>query len=181
MVPWWHTAPHEQDEVMAKFDWALDKVMLVVLGVCACLLALMISVMTVQVALRYGFSFSLPWAEEAIRFSLIWMSLLAAAVVAWRQGHMKVDIFLVRMTPASQRMCRVAVLISGLIFCSVLLVTSVTYLEIVRITTAPALQITLDWIYAALPISAVLIGMALSRHLLSELNLTDPVKTFGLQ
>ena len=162
---------------MAKVDWWLNKLVVVVLGFCACLLAFMISVMTVQVILRYVFSLSLPWAEEAVRFSLIWMSLLAAAVVAWRQGHMKVDIFLIRMNPFIQRFCRMGVLICGLIFCSVLLIKSSAYLDIVRITTAPALQITLDWIYVALPISATLMIVALLRHLLSELNIIEPLKT----
>lgn len=133
------------------------------------LLAFMVAIMATQVFLRYAFSAALPWAEEAVRFSMIWMSLLAAAVVVWRRGHISVDIFVSRMPRPLHVSCRVVVGLCGIAFCCVLLVKSIAYLDVVKITTAPALGITLDWVYAVLPVGAVMMLVSLVRHLLSDI------------
>jgi len=161
---------------MGRIDRVLGAIIDAVLYLCASLLALMVSVMATQVVMRYMLSVSLPWAEEAVRFSLIWVSMLAGAVVTWRRGHVAVDVFVSRMPAAARRLCRLTVLVCGLLFSGVLFVKSIEYLDVVRITTAPALQITLDRVYLVLPVASALIFVAFVRHLLTDIGLARPFR-----
>ncbi len=166
---------------MDRIDRALSAIIDAVSCLCASLLALMVAVMATQVVMRYVFSVSLPWAEEAVRFSLIWMSMLAGAVVTWRRGHVAVDVAVSRMPPAVQWLCRLTVLACGLLFSGVLFVKSIEYLNVVQITTAPALQITLDRVYLVLPIASALIFVAFARHLLTDVGLARPFQAKGAE
>jgi len=82
-----------------SFDGFLDRAASVALHFSSMLLAIMVVIMVSQVVLRYGFSNSLLWAEEAVRFLMIWISLFAATVALWRRQHIAVDV-VARRLPA---------------------------------------------------------------------------------
>ena len=57
------------------------------------LLIIIASVLFVQVVLRYGFGFSLPWPEEAARYLMIWVVMLAGSLLVKDDQLVRVDFF----------------------------------------------------------------------------------------
>ena len=45
------------------------------------MLVLVAAILFLQVVLRYGFGFSLPWPEEAARYLMIWVVMLAGSLL----------------------------------------------------------------------------------------------------
>jgi TRAP-type C4-dicarboxylate transport system permease small subunit len=41
---------------------------------------------------RYGFDWALAWGDEVQVYVMIWMAFLGAAVVSWREMHLRMDI-----------------------------------------------------------------------------------------
>ncbi len=41
---------------------------------------------------RYGFDWTLAWGDEVQIYIMIWMAFLGAAVVSWREMHLRMDI-----------------------------------------------------------------------------------------
>lgn len=51
------------------------------------------AVLFLQVVLRYGFGFSLPWPEEAARYLMIWVVMLAGSLLVKDDQLVRVDFF----------------------------------------------------------------------------------------
>lgn len=57
------------------------------------LLVLIVAVISMQIVARYVFSAPVPWMEESVMIMFIYVTLLAAAVVAKEKRHIVVDLF----------------------------------------------------------------------------------------
>lgn len=57
-------------------------------------LVIAVLVVFVNVITRYFFSFSISWAEEIIRYSVVWASMMAASVIIKDNGHVSVSAFI---------------------------------------------------------------------------------------
>lgn len=51
------------------------------------------AILFLQVVLRYGFGFSLPWPEEAARYLMIWVVMLAGSLLVKDDQLVRVDFF----------------------------------------------------------------------------------------
>ena len=82
-------------EKFSKLDVALSKTEEFLLGI---LLTTASIVLFANVVARYVFNWGFPWAEELVRYEIIWMVFLGGSIAA-RQGlHIGVDL-LVRFAP----------------------------------------------------------------------------------
>lgn len=57
------------------------------------LLVVIAAVLFIQVVLRYGFGFSLPWPEEVSRYLMIWVVMLAGSLLVKDEQLVRVDFF----------------------------------------------------------------------------------------
>lgn len=132
-------------------------------GVTTGLLGLMCATALLGVADRFLLGLGLPWPEELSRFLLIWTSLLAAVVAAKQRKHFRVTILL-------DRLGRPGEVLIDLVGCAVLLVVLAYGMKLVQVFNAqrsPALGIPMSWVYAAVPVSALLMGYYLIRDVRS--------------
>jgi len=60
---------------------------------CAILMAVMIVIVSIGVFYRYILNNPLPWVTEIVRFSLVWLSLIGAAVALDKGEHVAVSYF----------------------------------------------------------------------------------------
>lgn len=139
------------------------------------LIGALLTLMIVQVVMRYGFNASLLWAEEICRYMLIWLAFLAA-VLAYERGEVASLTFL------SQRLPRVpalllaagcAALSTGL--CLLLVRYGWLYADRAGGATIPAFRFILEdifgadaanapgtfWVYLALPVGMGLLALRL--------------------
>jgi TRAP-type C4-dicarboxylate transport system permease small subunit len=140
--------------LMKTFDGFFRVVAKIAQKFAACLMLLMICVVSIQVLGRI-FAFKLPWTEEVATYSLIWMTYIGSIAVLIKGEHLTVDLFLVRYKPRQRRAARVLIDLVIVAFCGILLVfgSSLCRNPIVINGTTPALGISRLWIYLSLPIS----------------------------
>ncbi|WP_162623033.1 TRAP transporter small permease [Billgrantia lactosivorans] len=110
-------------------------------------------VVALGVMSRYVFSTPVPWTGEVARFAFIWLSLSGIAVVERKRAHFRIDMLVLTMPIALQRLIffiREAVILTVL---ALMLIQGLqfTYLGLNAYSTT--LQIPLYIVYGALPLS----------------------------
>lgn len=86
-------------------DWAgrtLDGLNRLITGVLLATVAVMVGVVSAQVALRYGLNRSIDWADEIGRLAFVWSIFLAIPLGVRQGAHIGIDIMVDRL-PASWR------------------------------------------------------------------------------
>jgi TRAP-type transport system small permease protein len=85
------------------------------------LLAALVLLTLLQVVLRYVFSASLVWAEEASVIALIWMTWIGAAKLWLDRRHIEVDLFTKAMSPAKRHLLNavfdILMIVFGVLLC----------------------------------------------------------------
>lgn len=123
-------------------------------------------VLFANVIARYVFNDGFSWAEEFVRYQIIWMVMLGASVAA-RQGiHIGVDI-LRRFTPPTMAKV-IALLVHGISvgFCIFLVVYGVQLTEQTHRfgQLSSALQAPMWVIQLAIPVGGLLMGIRFAQH-----------------
>lgn len=137
-------------------------------GLSALLLASMIVMVTWQVISRYLLNDPSTFTEETLRFGVIWLSLIGAAYVTGRGKHMSVDLIKDMLSPAAQRIINIVIQLGFIAFAgAVLIFGGLRAVNIAWYQTSAVLQVPMGAVYAALPITGVLIV------LYSLLNIAD--------
>ncbi len=134
------------------------------------LLVAVVAMLVVQVVLRYGFSYSLPWPEEAARYLMIWIVMLAGSLLVRDDQLVRVD-FLDHLWPQSWLVWRNAVF--RLLLCAMLCVLvwqgwDQAVFSYRRTTTA--LQISWFWPYLAIPVGAFLMLIQMLARVIDEIS-----------
>jgi TRAP-type C4-dicarboxylate transport system permease small subunit len=138
---------------MRRLRLALDQVLSTIL---IWMLIVLLAVMTAQIVLRYGFSTSLIWAEEACRYLLIWVSFLAA-MLAYERGEIASVPMLRDALPRRWGLV-LAILanLAGIVLLAVLIRTGLDY-------GVPVPR--MFWVYVALPVGLTLFALRLAADI----------------
>jgi len=136
----------KMDDTLAKGEAA------VLIG----LVVIMTVVVFLQVVYRYVLAQPLHWSEELARYLFVWISILGAALGVQKRGHFGMDFFY-RMLPDKGR--RLLLFMIYLLMGVVILVLLIQGIALVQKTTAqqsPAMEISMGWAYACLPVGGAL-------------------------
>ena len=136
---------------------ALNRV-LVRIETCAVggLLITVCAVVLLQVLMRYLFAYPNPWSEEVSRFCFIWLSLLGASLAVEHRAHFGFDQVTRALAPRAKRAverCAGAVVLA---FSLLLIGTGVALMDLTMGERSPALNLPVALVYAAAPVSGVL-------------------------
>ena len=120
------------------------------------ILAAMSVIIFTNVVLRYTTNQSIEWAEEVARHMMIWLTFLGCGPVLRYGGHIAVENLQDSVPHAVAVAMRavIAVLVLGLFV--FLTWYGLEYLDRTQYQQTPATQISFAYIYAALPIGAVM-------------------------
>lgn len=122
-----------------------------------------------QVVTRFVFGAPSTWSEVITRSAMIWSVLLGVAV-AFRHGAMiSVDVIQNSLPPRLGLAMFVLANIASLIFFSILLWQGVLMTERVIPQNLAALQISISWVYAALPVGSLFIIIAILASIVRAL------------
>lgn len=143
---------------MDRFESALVRLNRDVL---ALLLAAMALIIFANVVLRYATSQSIEWAEEVARYLMVWLTFLGAGPVLRYGGHIAVE----NLQDSLPERAAVAlrVLIAALLFgfFGFMVWVGIGYVERAQYQLTPTTQISMAWVYAAMPVG----GLLLIAHL----------------
>ncbi|MBD1382893.1 TRAP transporter small permease [Bacillus sp. IB182487] len=135
------------------------------------LFMIMVAVASWQVLRRYILNNPSTVTEEFLRFSLIWLAMLAAAYIVGKNQHIAITFLRDRMTENSRIKLDIAIQIIFLLFSSFIMVygggkaVSITMNQI-----SPALNLPMGLVYLALPVSGIFIIFYSSIHLIQLMN-----------
>lgn len=121
------------------------------------LLIIMVLFSIWQVASRYIFNSPSIVSEEFLRFSLIWLSIIAAAYVSGKSKHVSFSLFFDSLSLEGQRKLSIALQVVMILFAAVIMVyggTQAIYTALSQLS--PVLSIPMGYVYSVLPLSGVL-------------------------
>jgi TRAP-type C4-dicarboxylate transport system permease small subunit len=123
------------------------------------MLLVIITTMSSQVIARYVFRSPFPWSEELSRFSMIWLTYLAAAFMMAERGHITVDLWSNRLTSRVRAWydAFVCAVIAGT--CSVLLYGGIPFVYYVHPVGSPALGIPKSIWYGAVSVGLAMMAL----------------------
>jgi TRAP-type C4-dicarboxylate transport system permease small subunit len=158
-----------QDQEFVKFQvpagepwWHYIEEVLVGLVMAAIGVAVTIGVLSRQLGAQ-----PIPWTEPLARYLLIWLTMLGAAVLVKRQGHIVIDFFHGLLPWAGRLIVAVFAYLVELVSFGYLAVYG---WQLVRDTTTTTTvpYVSQNMVYAAVPVSAVLMVAYALRNLVSE-------------
>lgn len=125
-----------------------------------------------NVIMRYVFSNSIYWAEELVRYLLVWIIFLGSSQVAKHEGHIAVDI-LHRFVPQRGKMfLDHLVNVVAILFCLVLVYYS--YHQTMRVygsqQISPALEIPMWLAYLSVPLGSALMLVRYVAHFFNRIH-----------
>ena len=127
-------------------------------------LALLMAIMTVDVLwgvfTRYAIGSQASWSEELARFLLIWIGILGAAYASGQNMHLAIDLVSPKLSVAANK--RLNLFIRGLIIVFAFFVLVIGGIRLIYISQvlgqlSPALRVPMSIVYAAVPLSGLLI------------------------
>lgn len=124
-----------------------------------------------NVLARYVFNSGFPWAEELVRYQIVWMVFLGASVAA-RQGiHIGVDILLKLSPPPLARVIDLLIHAVSIAFCAFLVFYGAELIEQTRAfgQVSPAMQMPMWLVQLAIPVGAALMGVRFAQHFVRTL------------
>ena len=146
------------DRILTRFESAVMVVSMAMITV----------VIGAQVGLRYIFNDSLPWAEELVRYVVVWMSFIGAGMGVAKNAHVAMgllnNLLPARLAVWSFRLAQLA----GMLFAGFLLVYGIEH--VVNVTAfgqvSSAMRAPMGLIYACLPLGAALFFLRLTESFL---------------
>ena len=121
------------------------------------LIAAITVLVTVQVFARYVLNNTPPWSEELCRYLFIWVSFLGACVATRRAAHLGVDSLVARLPAGVREVLRHAVTALIVAFAGLLVWQGVALVPAMASQRSPSMGISLQYVFAAIPIAAAII------------------------
>lgn len=113
-----------------------------------------------QVFGRYVLNQSFSFTEEFARFALIWLTILGAAYLNGKREHLSMDFLLQKLSPQKLKVRMQIIELLMFAFALVVMVIgggNLVYSTLYLGQVSPAMNISLGYVYAIIPISGMLI------------------------
>ncbi|MHA6631082.1 TRAP transporter small permease [Pseudonocardia sichuanensis] len=133
------------------------------------LMALLVVVIFAQVFSRYVVGSSIAWTEELARYLLIYLTFIGSAVAVHEHAHLRVDFLVVRLPALLQRIIGIATSLGIAIAAGFLLYYGATYTLLATGTVSPALEQSIAWVYAVMPVAGLLMLAYLVPHVVDQI------------
>ena len=149
--------PEEGGSILRSWHWFEDNI---VLNLGVILLAVAMVLMLYEAFSRFVLGVSYDWAEELIRYAVVWAFFLCLALSARHGFHIRADVFRDKLPPALQHACDVVSAICGGLFSGFLLYAGILQVQQLH-RNGMLTQSAIDWpiwpIYIILPIGAAML------------------------
>jgi TRAP-type C4-dicarboxylate transport system permease small subunit len=138
------------------------------INICILLLLGMTSVVILQVFSRYLFNYSFVWSEELVRYFMIWMVMIGAALVQSKNDHIRLDFFPMLAGPRGRRVMETIFRLCILVFVVIITIKGIKITYFNRLFESSGLRISMLWPNIALPLGGILIGVYTAKALAQD-------------
>jgi len=153
-----------------------DRIDFLVKWVIILVMLMMPGVMVFQVIVRYIFNYPVAWAEEAVRYSFIWLVFMSACAALRRGELVATDLIIKRLNPKIAFFLtligRGCILV--FLFTAAYSGVDMTTFVFKRGTLSAILQVPVWMVYCSLPIGCALMGYQIIIGLLHQIRKTRP-------
>lgn len=118
----------------------------------------LVACVTWQVASRYILGVPSTMTDEIARFLFMWVALIGGAYTLGLRRHLAIDLLLLTLKGRSKRILEAVILLIVAGFAGIVMVWGGSSLVLKTFASGqvtPALQISMGWIYAAIPFSGL--------------------------
>ena len=152
---------------MKKLDYILSKFEDIT---CAVGLLGATLLMFINVIMRYLFRSGLPWSEEVVRYTIIWITFIGIAMCARKGKHVAIDLFLSLINKKMGLILLIIINITSIFFCILMTRYSIKLVWQVSSSSqvSPALGIPFYIIYLCMPLG---FGLSVLRFAQNTLRL----------
>lgn len=138
------------------------------------ILALMTLAVFLQVVLRYVFATGIEGLDEVPRYLFVWLVMIGGAAAMYRLEHTALDYFRQRLPGRLRAVADVVTLGAGLALFASLLRTSFVLVPNSQLQISAGLGLPLGYVYAAVPVGAVLFMLPMAWRLVAALGALWP-------
>lgn len=131
------------------------------------ILAGLVVTLALQVASRFAFKFPLAWTEELARIGLLWLVFIGSAVAARRAEHFAVELFMEKVPLPGKALIARLVGLLVVAFFLMLAVVAAHSAHFGAIQTLPALDVSVAWATAAIPVGCALMALHFAATLVA--------------
>ena len=126
--------------------------------------------MFLNVIMRYLFSSGLPWSEELVRYTIIWVTFIGIAMCARKGMHVAIDLFLSLMNKKMGFILLIIINITSIFFCTLMTLYSIKLVWQISDSSqlSPSLGIPFYLIYLCMPLG---FGLSVLRFTQNTLNI----------
>jgi TRAP-type C4-dicarboxylate transport system permease small subunit len=135
------------------------------------ILAVMAVAVFVQVLTRFTGHTALDGIDEIPRYLFVWLVMIGAAAAMHRAEHTRLEYFEQRFSPRGQAMLTVVTNGVGMLLFLSLIRTSFVLVPNSQFQTSAGLGLPLGYVYAAVPVGAVLILLPMAWRLFAALRI----------
>ena len=133
----------------------LDVSEIVLMAVCIVMFAVMVGLGIATVVFRFLLDSSLAFPDELIRYLFIWLIFLGSAVALRRNAHAAIGVLVEYLPTLLKRTLVMLATLASAFFFIVLIVKGTELTMRVGPQISPALEVSMAWVYAAVPVSSV--------------------------
>jgi TRAP-type transport system small permease protein len=140
------------------------------LGVLAgVMMALLTLVVFLQVILRYVNQTGIEGLDEAPRYLFVWLVMIGAAAAMYRGEHTTLEFFRDKLTSGGRALATVVTEGVGILLFLSMIKVSLVLVPNSQLQSSPGLGLPLGYVYAAMPVGAVLIILPMAWRLAAAL------------
>jgi TRAP-type C4-dicarboxylate transport system permease small subunit len=150
---------------MDRFSRAIDSFNRGVRWICIVFSGAIFILVMAQILFRYVIKVSAPWTEEAARYLMIWMALLAAGLAFQKGQHFNIDFITSRLRACTQKKISLFTTFLTSIFILCIIIWGVPFATLGFFTISPGLEITMFLPYLAIPVAGVVMMLNLIVYL----------------
>ena len=148
------------DTISNKLNALLEKIAFIFFVV-------MTVIVWTQIFYRYVLGDGIIWAEEISKYLMVWMALLAAAIVYHDKGHISMQFFADRIS--AQRLLAGFQILAGSVLFIALIYFGFKYAEFGKRFISPASGLRRFWPYLAIPVGGIFLFFFSIVHFLKLL------------
>lgn len=149
----------------------------VLLNIATCMFMLAVGIMLYEGMLRATVGTSAFWAEEAVRYLMVWAFFLTLGAAGNAGYHIRTEMLVERLPPALKKLCLVLSSLVGIGFCGLLFYAALPQVQryyTMGMVTESNLDLPLWLLFTIMPLGALLFLIYYIRCLVIALRGRDP-------
>jgi len=122
-----------------------------------------------ETVMRGVFGVSLIVTDELSRYLMVWTALLAAAILVYEDGHIRISLLPDALGPVAGRIIYAIAQLVVIGFLMAVIVASVMIMPSITRQNTVTLGVSMAWFYTALPVASGLMAIFALRNLIFRL------------